>query len=319
MKKIIKFIMSLLVLFTITSCKNNGISDKFMIKGNIENTTLTSVDANKLKELVINEESFILAILLNGCSACATFKENVANEYIEETSATIYSIDSLLLDQSESYNNKPTYKVAPSILIYKNGKMVDSTSYSSDNKVFKELDAFKDFIDQYTIEPRLIELSENKADEKLSNKESFVLYVGWYRCGDCQILNEKVVTNYLMENDKKVYYLESDKYRSVKPTEEPILSKEPTEDELLAKENWDNWINFTSKYGFNEYRNGRVPALIYYENGEVKDYLIYRNDVVEENLITQSFYEELIGQSKTDEELMSYHNQKALEFLNKYC
>ena len=133
------------------------------------------------------------------------------------------------------------------------------------------------------------------------------------------MLNENVVTNYLMENNKKVYYLESDKYRSVKPTEEPILSKEPTEDELLAKENWDNWINFTSKYGFNEYRNGRVPALIYYENGEVKDYLIYRNDVVEENLITQSFYEELIGQSKTDEELMSYHNQKALEFLNKYC
>ena len=68
------------MLFTITSCKNNGISDKFMIKGNIENTTLTSVDANKLKELVINEESFILAILLNGCSACATFKENVAKK-----------------------------------------------------------------------------------------------------------------------------------------------------------------------------------------------------------------------------------------------
>ena len=86
-----------------------------------------------------------------------------------------------------------------------------------------------------------------------------------------------------------------------------------------SKENWENWVNFTRKYGFNEYRYGRFPALIYYEAGEVKDYIIYRNDVIEENIITQSFYDELIGQSKTDEELLSYHNQKALEFLKKYC
>ena len=37
----------------------------------------------------------------------------------------------------------------------------------------------------------LVEISYDELATKIENEESFVLYVGWYRCGDCQILNEK--------------------------------------------------------------------------------------------------------------------------------
>ena len=318
MKRIKKFLMVLLMLFSMSSC-NKPVSDKFMLKANIENQTLIQLENNSLKEKIINEESFVLVILLNGCSSCLSFKENVINPFINETKSTIYSIDSLLLDQSEQYENKPTYKVAPSILIYKKGKLENIKAYKADDKTFSDLDSFKEYLYTYTIQPKMIELSEQFTDSKIANNDSFILYVGWYRCGDCISLNDEVITSYLKEKDITIYYLESDKYRSVKPLEEPILSTNPTDEEIIAKQNWDNWINFTSKYGFNTYRNGRVPSLIYFENGIAKEFIVYRNDVVVENVVVDSYYSELIGTNKSSEELTQYHNQKVIEFLNKYC
>ena len=318
MKKILKFIMSLLLVFTISSCDKENVSEKFMIKGHIENQTLLEIDGKTLQEKIENEESFILTIILNGCSSCEGFKTNVLNPFILESHSTIYSISSLSLDALQ-YDKKPTYKVAPTIVIYKNGVEVDKVNYDYKDSMFSSLDDFKSYISTYCVEPRLIELSEEVADNKLANKESFVMYIGWYRCGDCKLLESEVLNNYLLNNDVNVYYLESDKYRSVKPSTEPTLPTNPTEEQLKEKENWDNWIKFVSKYGIDSYRNGRVPSIIYYENGLVKDYIIYRNDVIENGTITESYYQDLIGKNMTDEELLKYHNDKASSFLDTYC
>lgn len=318
MKKIIKFIISLLLIFTFTSCNNNS-EEKFMIKGNIENTKLIDIDGQTLKEMVELEESFVLVILLNGCSSCETLKEDVIKPYINDTKANIYGINTIKLDALEKFDNKPTYKVAPTIVIYNKGKIINSLEFDVKNNVFKSKDAFKDYLNKYCIEPRLIELSEQSADSMIANKSNFVLYIGWNKCGDCKLFDSEVLSNYLKENNTIIYYLESDSYRSKKPQNEPTISTNPTNEELEEKQNWDNWINFATKYGFVSYENGKVPALIYYENGLVKDYMIYRNDKVENNVITISFYEELINKSINEDELLNIHNNKAKEFLDKYC
>lgn len=318
MKKIFKFLMSLLLVFTITSCEKDETSEKFMIKGHIENTTLINIDAQELKEMIIEEQSFILLIMLNGCTSCEGFKQDIVNPFIEESKSNIYSISSIELD-SLQYDNKPSYSIAPTIVIYKDGKEIIKKEYNYKDAIFTDKNEFSTFIYSYCVEPRLIELDEDNADQKIENNDSFVLYVGWYRCGDCQMLSSEVLDNYLLNNDKTMYYLESDKYRSLKPIEEPILSENPTQEQLQEKENWDNWIAFANKYGFASYRDGKVPSIIYYENGIVKDYIVYRNDVITDGIVTQSYYDDLIGQKLDNDQLLQYHNDKVVEFLNKYC
>ena len=88
--------------------------------------------------------------------------------------------------------------------------------------------------------------------------------------------------------------------------------------ELDKKENWDNWINFATKYGFVSYRDGKVPVLINYESGNATDLLVYHNDVIKDGVVEVSFFDDLIGQSLSDNELIKIHNERTIEFLDKY-
>ena len=72
---------------------------------------------------------------------------------------------------------------------------------------------------------------------------------------------------------------------------------------------WDDEINgFPYKYEFSSYRGGKVPAIVSYENGNKVDYIIYHNDVINNNVVQESFFEELIGNSYSEEELEQIFN-----------
>lgn len=45
------------------------------------------------------------------------------------------------------------------------------------------------------------------------------------------------------------------------------------------------WLNFATKYGFGEYLDGKIPALVNYKEGQVNEYTIFANDsnVIEED------------------------------------
>lgn len=318
MKKIKYIIACILMLFTFISCNKN--QDKFIIEGNYSNETLVFIDGDILQEKIESKDSFVLIIMLSSCSSCHQFKEQVINPYIQQSKATIYGIYSYNLDGQDNYANKPKYKTAPAITIYNQGKCIKTLNYDHKDKTFSSMEGFKEFMIKYIIEPKIVEVSEEVLDDKLSNEETFVLYIGWNKCGDCSLINDNVLQPYFLDNENKenIFYLETDKYRSKRPLQEPTLSENPTDEEIEAKENWDAWISFASKYNFVSYNNGKIPTIQYYENGIMKDMIVYLNDVKEEEKIIDSFYEELIGSSKTQEELIEFHNKKVVDFLNKY-
>lgn len=313
MKKLISFFFIFIFGLLFTSCSKNN--DKFMLEGSLDNTTTTKIDLSDLKDKIENEDDFVLTISLDTCSSCISFNQDVLNKYIEKTHATIYSIDLIEIVGTEKFDQKPSTKEAPAVIIYQKGKKVNTQKHTDSNKIFKELDEFENYLNKYTYSPKLVEISEEKLDTKIINQDDFMLYIGWNLCSDCKLLENRVLDEYLknLDDDKIVYYLESDKYRKNKP-----MTKPGDDASDIEKQNWENWINFATKYNFVSYRDGKVPTMQYYDDGKVKEMIVYHNDVIENGIVTISFFNELIGTNKDDNSLINYHDQKLKEFLDKY-
>lgn len=317
LKKIIFiFLMIIFSSFNI-SCNNKKI-DKFLLEGNYNVSDVTKLTSYELINKIEANDSFLLYVSVQYCTTCASFKNNVLLDFIKETKSIIYNID---LSEIENIKDKniPYVKDAPTLLVYNEGIKVNTLSYLDDEKVFKDINYFKEYLLNYVIFPRIITIDENSLDEKINNNESFYLYIGWDKCGDCKRLNKRIINSYYKNNSKTIYYLESDKYRKNKPNKKIILSDNPTDEELLEYNNYMKWLEFANKYNFSSYEDGKVPTLQYYKNKEVIEMVVYLNDTIIDNVITNSFYSDFIGITiENDEQLYNMHDEKILNFLNKY-
>lgn len=313
------FFSFILIVFTFfsPSCSNKA-NDKFLLEGNYDINEAINISANDLINKIEAKDSFVLYVSLYSCTSCAYFNNNVLNKFINETKSVIYNID--LSEIEATKNDKlPYVKETPTLLIYNNGQKTNSISYLDNEKIFKDIEAFKNYLLDYVIFPRIIEISEKSLDNKINNKENFYLYIGWSKCGDCKMLNKRILNDYYKNNDKIIYYLESDSYRKNKPSKRPILNENPTSDELKEYNNYLKWLDFANKYNFSSYEDGKVPTLQYYKNGKVLEMIVYLNDTIKDNVITNSFYKEFVGVNVTNDEMLyKMHDDKTLDFLNKY-
>lgn len=302
----------------LSSC--NKTNNKDMLAGSLDTTTIVELSNQELEEKISNEENFVLVILLSFCSTCLNFKNNVVDPFILKTNTIVYGINASELENTNSYPNKPTYKTAPCILIYQNGKNTNKINYSDNKKEFKDSLAFKKYVSSYFELAKIIDIKEETLDNKIVNKESFLLYIGWNKCGDCKQIEENVLNEFLIKNNCKIYYLESDFYRKNKPFEEPKIEDYENDNEkyLNDMQNWSLWIEFATKYNFISYRNGKIPTIQYYQDGLLKDMIVYLNDEIKEGVIINSYYQELINKNISNDDLILFHNQKVSEFLKKY-
>ena len=319
LKKLISLFVSLFVLFNIVGCKEN-MNDKILLKGNMDSISLVELEAEQLQEKIENEEDFLLIIRLEGCSSCEVFNNDVLKPFIKETHSVIYSIYAHKLDSAPKFDNKPKYKLAPNFQVYKQGKSIVSENYDTGKKYFSNLDEFKSFISKYVIYPKVVEVSEETLDSYIAQGKSFILYIGWDKCGDCVLVYENVLKEYLInkQSNQIVLYLEVDEYRRNKPSSKPVVDENSTPEDLLNYENYMKWLDFANKYEFAFYRDGKVPTFHYYENGKVSSSIVYKNDYIFENVIVDSFHKELIGQDYDLESIDKYHNDKIIEFFDKY-
>ena len=316
MKRSVLLISLISILLSTSSCsKKLSKDDKFMLEGDFDVTSSLNISISDLKDKIENEDDFVLIVNLEGCEACLNFKQNVTSKYIANNHSVLYGIDLNELYYADDFDQKPAVKEAPAIIIYKDGKKIDTQKHTNSNKIFSDESKFKEYLEGFVIEPKMLTISEESLDKKIASSEDLLLYIGWNKCSDCKLLETRILNDYLKKSTKDayLYYLESDKYRSKKPYTRP---DENADDETI--ENWNNWISFATKYNFVEYRDGKVPTLQYYEDGKVKEMLVYHNDVITDGIVTISFFKSLEGSKMNEDELLSYHDSKAVEFLDKY-
>ena len=282
-------------------------------------------DNNKVIDLANNKQDFILFLYSDcGCggntdSVIATFQT-----FIKETNLVIYAIGAseykkIPLSLESTFPLYPTsaekeINDIPLLYFYNDGKLSQTKTYTPD---FKSVDKIKNIIfnvvlkngyyllnkyekytyetyDFYTFNYQNTEL----LDEKIQSEKVNDLYT-WYKCGDCHSL-KKYLKNTLNNNWNKLYLFEVDYFRN------------SDNKETL----WDDEINgFPYKYEFSSYRGGKVPAIVSYENGNKIDYIIYHNDVINNNVVQESFFEELIGNSYSEEELETIHQEKIKNYI----
>ena len=300
-----------------TSC-NDKKTEKFLLEGNYDISEVNKIEAYELINKIEAKDSFLLYVSVYSCTSCASFNKNVLLDFIKDTKSVIYNID---LSEIENVKNEniPYIKESPTLVFYNGGVKVNTLSYLDNENVFKNIIDFKEYLLNYVIFPRIIEISEVSLDEKINNGESFYLYIGWNKCGDCKRLNKRIINDYYKNNSKIIYYLECDKYRKNKPSTKPVLGDNPTKEEIDDYNNYSKWLEFANKYNFGFYEDGKVPTLQYYANKKVIDMAVYLNDTISNNVITNSFYKDFINKTiEDDENLYEIHDSKILDFLNKH-
>lgn len=302
MKKIWMALLSFLLVFTVSSCKKDNV-DKFLLEGKEGLETSVELSVEDFDAMMDDDESFAFFVNSSMCNSCRAFKNDALNPFITKTKSVIYQVDAGEIFDSK-YEKELDVEYTPTFYVIINGKVEEKEVYDNKNEMFTSAAGLENYLKEYAYLPTLIELSEAQLDAKISNNESFVIYFGWYLCGDCQKMDQRVLNQYLINQmeGKILYYFETHDYITTANTEN------------------DLWVPFTQKYHLDEtpLEAGKVPTIQVYENGSIVEDFVYANDTQDENnVITKSFYEDLVGQTMTEEELLSYYDEKLLELLNR--
>ncbi|MFA6935989.1 MAG: thioredoxin family protein [Bacilli bacterium] len=143
MKKIFATFISLLMLFSISSCGNKV--EKFEIETSEGITATVELTKDELIEKINNQDDFILFLSQPTCEACANFKP-IINEYVTQKGIVIYKIETIVGDLID-------YKYTPTLAIFNAGEVVKSIDPMTKESVFSSVDNLNDFVEQWCIIP----------------------------------------------------------------------------------------------------------------------------------------------------------------------
>ena len=296
-------LLSLVLLFIASSCKKDSNVEKFLLEGKEGIETAVELTAEDFDDMMDDDESFVFFAHASMCNSCRAFKNDALNPFIVETKAIIYQVEASDILNSK-YEKDLDLEYTPTLYIISKGNVAKKEVYNGEKEMFTSAKGLTNYLKKYTYMPTLIELTESQLDNKINNSESFIIYFGWYLCGDCQKMDQRVLNEYLktkMEG-KILYYFETHDYITT------------------ANQENDLWIPFTQKYHLDEtpLQAGKVPTIQIYKNGVIDEDFVYANDTQDDaNVITKSFYPELVGQTMSEEELLNYYDEKLIELLNR--
>lgn len=144
MKKIVLVLVSLVLL--------TGCSSKITLNHNFtDNIGLVKIDNEKLVSLEKNKESFAVFVSLPQCPTSSDFLK-IVSEFLESEKISIYQITNTAI-KNTLIDKKVEYY--PSVVIYKNGKIVKYLKADSkkDEIYYKDKDEFKKwFTDKIELE-----------------------------------------------------------------------------------------------------------------------------------------------------------------------
>lgn len=286
-----------------------------------------------------SRDDLVLMISHRGCLACNIAKTHI-REYVRETSNIFYVIEFDDYDEIQP-NQKELPKVTktPTFLYFKSGnllKMIEGAA--SDYKTFTvQMKRYVEDISLYSLNTfnkigddtqdltQFHYYIEDKSDTSVLDKKivetpDLTVFFTWLRCGDCQNFHQKTFDNYVLSLDKsiKVYQFEVDHFRRNKPGTNPGEGNDGYENYML-------WLDFAAKYGFDSYRDGKVPVLVNYQEGEFSSMAVFANDAgitQDDNnqyYYTETFFPEIQTiRGKTEADLVSKVEKRELELMTEF-
>ncbi len=257
----------------------------------------TQIRTGDLQTMCENKESFILVLYPGEDSTCTcwTTFSRVINEYVTKETRIIYKMNGLSLSDKNDYDLSIRTD-RPTLSIFNEGKKEYEWIYDSKStqSYFKKESDLEDQLNEYTVEPSLIYIDEDRLSELVSSKKTFHVMYEWSTCPDCQYCLPEVVIPWLRENETSTTLYVIDL------AVEGILISNGVSDK-----NNKSYIDFMTKYGLNESGNetygytevGVVPTFQYRVKGEIEDAAVYFNDEVSYDeskgyYISNSFYSE---------------------------
>ncbi len=308
------------------SCSSESPNDSKIIPiFNEQINSLVYVDNNDLIEMSKNNQDYILLLFSDcGCGGNQDSVLSTFTEYVKETKMIINVIPSsiykkLPISLEDTYPLYPENALdeldqIPALMFYKDGKLIKKIKYTDEfkskekiNKIIYQnviqngLYSLNNYLEyEYSKSYKFVRIDEanvNLLDEKIKGTAS--VYYTWKQCGDC-FKFKHVLQDYLIEKPLPLYVFEVNHFRC-----------QQNKQELWEKEN-----SFPYKYQFNEYREGKLPSVVTYANSEKMSYIVPFNDVIIDNVITESFFDELVGKNITEQELYNYHIKYLYEYFD---
>ena len=290
MKKVVKILLPFLLASTglISGCKKKGNEDNRILLsfGNIHSTGTTDVSIQKLNELVLAKESFLLVVSTNTCGCWNEFSPNL-NKYLVDNKAICYRVDfNQIKDVASAYSLNLLSSSTTTFAIFENGEIKATLNSSKDGNIMYDEKKFAEYMKETVRLPGCYFITKDDFETIKGSGKSAVIYFERTECGDCTAMNPTILRSYVEKhpNANKIYVLDCQPYWRQR-TAEDYQSYLDTKDELgLSTVNNPN-------FGFG---TGVFPYFSYFENGTyASGAVIYNDEITKQDnkyVVTKSYY-----------------------------
>ena len=152
MKKFLVCVLSLILCFSVASCKcgeNKPITLEDAQYGE-EGKIIYLESYDFIQEKIDNKVNFALYVYASGCLSCAAFSPYI-NAYVEESKIILYAIELSIFDE----NNPEVGDLlkTPSVLIFNEGELYEyiAAHIEDHSSYFESKDGFKQWFETYVI------------------------------------------------------------------------------------------------------------------------------------------------------------------------
>ena len=291
MKKLATFLL-LVPALLLSSCRDGEI-DKSKIaldfgrefKNDITDLSkLGELNYSQLIDTIDKKQNFVLLVYNEGCGCWTDFRP-VVKEFFNR-----YKIDFKIVNVDEipgnnKYDIYTGKSLMPAICFFRRGKLIRQTVYgklkAENRQLFKEFDAFEEYMFKNIYLPKMYYLDKEALDAKISNDSSFNLYIGRSACGDC------------IEVEQNILYKWSTSLKSTIPQDIlyvfDIQQYRPTPEYQSIKDQYGLSTTINTTFGYGE---GCVPTFQRITDGDITDMITVLNDSKDENNIVHSYFNE---------------------------
>lgn len=256
----IRSLLLLPLLFSATSLAGcNGVKEKINIQyGQTISNDVEYITYDELSSMFNGKKTFMVTVYAKTCSCWSMFHA-VLNQYISENHIRVFAVDydSFHAKDGKSLDNfglniESGYT---SFAIIEKGQIRENLK-SGKEKLFKNSDSFKQYIEEKIILPKAFYVSLDNVRSLFESEETSLLYFARSNCGDCSYLDSHVLDEYKLTN--RLYILDCEKLGIRQYDEEGKLT--PESQALWNQFKIDYYLasNNNSDYGFD---TGYVPTL----------------------------------------------------------